>query len=106
MNWRTRSSPSPSMSIAAAKWTIRPHRCAGHSTFTQLVAASPSARTRGCPHAGQSFGNFHRRRPLRRFATTGPTTSGITSPALRTITVSPMRTSLRATSSSLCSVAC
>ncbi len=34
-----------------------------------------------------------------------PTTSGITSPARRTITVSPMRMSLRRTSSSLCSVA-
>jgi len=32
---------------------------------------------------------------------TGPTTSGITSPALRTTMVSPTRTSLRATSSSL-----
>src|ERR1700704_4712758 len=94
------------MSMAAAKCTIRPHRCAGQSTLTQLVAASPSARTSGCPHAGQSFGNFHRLRPLRRFASTGPTTSGITSPALRTMTVSPTRTSLRATSSSLCNVAC
>ena len=36
---------------------------------------------------------------------TGPNTSGITSPALRTMTVSPTRTSLRSTSSSLCSVA-
>ena len=33
------------------------------------------------------------------------TTSGITSPALRTETVSPTRTSLRLTSSSLCKVA-
>ena len=33
------------------------------------------------------------------------TTSGITSPALRTETVSPIRTSLRLTSSSLCKVA-
>ena len=37
---------------------------------------------------------------------TGPTTSGMTSPARRTITVSPTRTSLRAISSSLWSVAC
>jgi hypothetical protein len=35
----------------------------------------------------------------------GPTTSGITSPALRTTIVSPIRMPLRATSSSLCSVA-
>ena len=37
--------------------------------------------------------------------TTGPSTSGITSPALRIITVSPMRTPLRLTSSALCRVA-
>ena len=36
---------------------------------------------------------------------TGPTTSGMTSPALRTMTVSPGRTSLARTWSSLCSVA-
>src|SRR5260364_283493 len=34
------------------------------------------------------------------------TTSGITSPARRTVTVSPIRISLRRISSSLCSVAC
>ena len=50
-------------------------------------------------------GNFQRRAPFLRFASTGPTTSGITSPALRTMTVSPTRTSLRATSSGLWSVA-
>ena len=38
-------------------------------------------------------------------ATTGPTTSGMTSPARRTTTVSPISTPLRLTSSSLCSVA-
>ena len=36
---------------------------------------------------------------------TRPTTSGITSPARRTITVSPTRTSLRRSSNTLCSVA-
>ena len=36
---------------------------------------------------------------------TTATTSGITSPARRTITVSPLRTSLRRASASLCSVA-
>ena len=35
----------------------------------------------------------------------GATTSGITSPARRTTTVSPMSTPLRSTSSALCSVA-
>ena len=41
----------------------------------------------------------------RRLSGTTATTSGITSPARRTITVSPTRTSLRRASSSLCSVA-
>ena len=80
-------------------------RCAGHSKLMQRWLASPSSRTRGCPHTGHFAGNFHAARPSVRLASTGPTTSGITSPALRTITVSPSRTSLRATSSSLCSVA-
>ena len=38
-------------------------------------------------------------------ASTGPTISGMTSPALRTMTMSPGRTSFRRTWSSLCSVA-
>ena len=42
--------------------------------------------------------------PVRRSAT-GPSTSGITSPALRKITMSPIRTPLRLTSSALCKVA-
>ncbi len=95
------------MSIAErpAKNTMRCTRCAGQSTLTQRVSASPSGRTNGWWHTGQCVGNFHRRAPFLRLARTGPTTSGITSPALRTITVSPSRTSFRATSSSLCSVA-
>ena len=40
-----------------------------------------------------------------RAAATGPSTSGITSPALRMTTVSPMSTPLRLTSLALCSVA-
>jgi len=40
-----------------------------------------------------------------RAATTGPSTSGMTSPALRITTVSPTSTPLRRTSSALCSVA-
>ncbi len=57
------------------------------------------------PHALHVAGIFQRRARFGRFAATGPTISGITSPARRTITVSPLRTSLRWTSSSLCSVA-
>ena len=95
------------MSIAPrlAQCTSRCTRCAGQSTLTQWWFASPSTRTSGWPHSGHFVGNFQRRVRGGRFASTGPTTSGITSPARRTITVSPGRTSLRATSSSLCSVA-
>ena len=46
-----------------------------------------------------------RSEPSRR-STTGPSTSGITSPALRITTVSPISTPLRLTSEPLCSVAC
>ena len=62
-------------------------------------------RTSAVPHDGQVVGKVQRRVPFLRLESTGPTTSGITSPARRTITVSFSRTSLRRTSSSLCSVA-
>ena len=72
----------------------------------QRVSASPSSRTRGvCSEQLQIVGNAHGVLPSGRSASTGPTTSGMTSPALRTITVSPGRTSLTRTWSSLCSVA-
>ena len=73
--------------------------------FKHRVAASPSFRTSSAPHDGHFLGIFHRRVPFGRFDNTGPTTSGMTSPARRTTTVSLGRTSFRATSSSLCSVA-
>ena len=72
----------------------RASRCAGQAALTHRVSASPSGRTSGLPHAGQSAGKVHGWAPSGRSASTGPTTSGITSPALRTITVSPGRTSL------------
>ena len=50
-------------------------------------------------------GIFHARSPLGRSGSTGPRISGITSPALRRITVSPGRTSLRLTSWALWRVA-
>lgn len=53
----------------------------------------------------QVVGNFHGFKFFGRNANTGPTTSGITSPALRTTTVSPGRTSFNSTCSRLCSVA-
>ena len=72
------------------------------------MSLSPGSRTSGSPHDGHDVGNFHF--GLRRAGTpgpsvTGPTTSGMTSPALRTTTRSPGRTSFAATWSSLCSVA-
>ena len=55
--------------------------------------------------AGHVVGIRHGFRPFGRSASTGPRISGITSPALRRITVSPGRTSLRLTSWALCRVA-
>ena len=57
------------------------------------------------PHSGQWVGKTNSRSVPSRSATTGPTISGITSPALRSTTVSPMSTPLRRTSSALCNVA-
>ena len=57
------------------------------------------------PQTGQAVGMTNSRASSGRFSSTGASTSGITSPARRTMTVSPMRTSLRRISSSLCSVA-
>jgi hypothetical protein len=57
------------------------------------------------PQDGHRRGNRHGLAFGGRFDNTGPTTSGMTSPARRTMTVSPSRTSFRRTSSSLCRVA-
>jgi len=57
------------------------------------------------PHEGHVAGIVHSRSLPVRAATTGPTISGMTSPALRSTTVSPIRTPLRATSCALWSVA-
>ena len=83
---------------------------AQNSPPVQRQSTSPSSRTIALPQTGHLPSSRRYRSngsPAsagRRSATT-PTTSGITSPARRTITVSPMRTSLRWISSSLCSVA-
>ena len=101
-------SPMPSMSIPPreAKWTRRAQRCAGQRTSPmQRATTSPSGRTTGLLQTGHLSGMTNSRSSPVRTETTGPTTSGITSPARRTITVSPMRMSLRRTSSSLCNVA-
>ena len=85
---------------------IRCSRWNGQAGSTHRVSASPSGRTSSDRSGhGHVVGNTHGSLPSGRSASTGPTTSGITSPALRTTTVSPGRTSFSRTWSSLCSVA-
>jgi hypothetical protein len=67
--------------------------------------ASSSSRSTCEPQTGHFVGITNSRSLPVRFSAITRTTSGITSPARRTTTVSPIRTSLRRTSSSLCSVA-
>src|SRR5919106_2493551 len=96
------------MSIAPrpAKWNNHSTDWSGQPALLgQRQSASPSRRTSGVPHDEHALGIFHRRALLGRLAGTGPTISGITSPARRTITVSPFRTSFRLVSSSLWRVA-
>ena len=96
------------MSIAPrdAKWMMPCSRWNGQSGSTHRVSASPSGRTSVLFSAhGQMVGNAHGMLPFGRSESTGPTTSGITSPALRTTTVSPGRTSFKRTWSWLWSVA-
>ena len=70
------------------------------------MSASPSlAGASVVPHSGHVVGISNSRSEPSRRSTTGPSTSGITSPALRITTVSPISTPLRLTSDALCSVA-
>ena len=94
-----------SMADREAKWAMRCTRWPAQSRLVQKVSLSSGRRTNGPPHTGQWVGNVHAGRRRCPSDNTGPTTSGMTSPALRTITVSPGRTSLARTWSSLCSVA-
>ena len=97
------------MSIARrlAKCRIASLRWAGQRRpAVQRVAACPSTRTAGAPHTGHPAGISNRGASgARRFRGGTPRTCGITSPARRTTTRSPTRTSLRTTSSWLCRVA-
>ena len=109
-SWSTSLSPRPSMSSARrlAKCSSACLRCAGQtSPPVQRAIASSGRRTTAEPHSGHCVG--HHERAARRAAACSSDARerprGITSPARRTTTVSPMRTSLRRTSSSLCSVA-
>src|SRR5437867_7666711 len=96
------------MSIAPREANANSHSmfCDLHPRlFGHRHAASPSGRTSFVPHDGHFLGKRQGLESFGRFEGTGPTTSGMTSPARRTITVSRGRTSLRLTSSSLCRVA-
>ena len=103
------SQPSTSMSNAPrpARPEIRSRSWAGQvRALGQRMSLSPSfSGASGVPHAGHTVGIANSRSLPSRSSTTGPTISGITSPALRSTTVSPMSTPLRRTSSALCSVA-
>ncbi len=90
-----------------ATWKTRSRSCAGHDrALGQRMSASPSFSGRSSvPHSGQCVGISNSRSSPVRAATTGPSTSGMTSPALRMTTVSPISTPLRRTSLALCSVA-
>ena len=90
-----------------ATWNTRSRTWAGHfSWLGQRRSLSPSfCWASVVPQAGHSVGITHSAASSGRSASTGPTISGITSPALRSTTVSPGRTSLRLTSWALWRVA-
>ena len=90
-----------------ATWKTRSRSCAGQDrALGQRMSTSLSfSRRSGVPHSGHSVGISNGWASSGRRSTTGPTISGITSPALRTTTVSPISTPLRRTSFSLCRVA-
>ncbi len=96
------------MSSAAllAKCSIRFQERDGHDSFGQRQAASSAfSFTSLVPHSGQFAGILKGFSEPARSFTSGSMTSGIMSPALWTMTVSPTRIPLRATSPSLCRVA-
>ena len=90
-----------------ATWNSRSRSWAGQDrALGQRMSASPSRSGRSAvPQAGHSVGITNACSDPSRRSTTGPTISGITSPALRSTTVSPISTPLRSTSDALCSVA-
>ncbi len=90
-----------------ARLDSRSRSCAGHDRLLgHRMSLSPSfSGASVVPQAGQVVGMTNSRSVPSRRSTTGPRISGMTSPALRSTTVSPMRTPLRTTSVALCSVA-
>ncbi len=93
------------MASRRAKCLSRSSSWAGHDAFGQRRSTSPSGFTTAEPQDGQTEGGVHGGAPAGRFSSTTRTTLGITSPPRSISTVSPTRTSLRAISSSLWSVA-
>ncbi len=90
-----------------ATWKTRSRSWAGQDrALGQRMSASPSFSCRSSvPHSGHSRGMTNSRSSPVRTSTTGPRISGMTSPALRMTTVSPISTPLRTTSLALCRVA-
>jgi len=90
-----------------ATWNNRSRSCEGQDRWLgQRMSASPSFSGRNAvPQAGQVVGITKGRSEPSRRSTTGPMISGMTSPALRRMTVSPISTPLRTTSVALCRVA-
>ena len=87
-------------------------RCAGQIsppvqrlTASSLPVTGLTSRIARLPQTGQTCGNLNGLADLGRFSLTTPRICGMTSPARWRRTVSPIRMSLRAISSSLCSVA-
>ena len=96
------SHPRDSMSKAPrpASPKSRSRSCAGHDRLLgQRMSLSPSfAGASSVPQEGQWVGMTNAVSLPSRRSATGPRISGMTSPALRTTTVSPIRTPLRSTS--------
>ena len=99
--------PNPSIFIALreAKWVNCSCTCAGHIGLMQRNATSSSRWTSFWPHDGHFSGIGAGGVLAGRFLTRTRETSGIISPALCNMTVSPMRISLSRIMSALCNVA-
>ena len=98
---RCRTRPAPPRGRAARAAARGTTGCSGSGCRRR----PPWQARAGVPQDGQCVGITNSRSVPSRSATTGPTISGITSPALRSTTVSPMSTPLRRTSLALCRVA-
>ena len=94
-----------SMAPREAKWKSPCWIWAGQERLGHRICTSPGGWTTGVPQAGHRSGIANGRSEPSRSCVSGATTWGITSPARWTITRSPMRRSLRATSSWLWRVA-